>query len=76
MHLYEYSNNEEFNLNNVSAMKSPDQESERFPVTKFTSYGDDDYEFLTKRHLPVSQWENGLNELQEIVSKLSESSKI
>ena len=52
-------------------MVSPDQESAKFPVSKFTSYGDNDYEFLTKRHLPINQWENGLNELNEIVSELS-----
>ena len=57
-------------------MVSPDQESAKFPVSKFTSYGDNDYEFLTKRHLPINQWENGLNELNEIVSELSSSKKI
>ena len=57
-------------------MISPDQESEKFPVSKFTSYGDHDYELLTKRHLPQNQWENGLNELQEIVSQLSKTPKM
>ena len=76
LHLYEYKNKEEFDLKDVQAMISPDQECAKFPVSKFTSYGDDDYELLTMRHLPKNQWENGLNELQEIVSELSKSPKM
>ena len=74
-HLYEYKNNEEFDLNTIQTLLSrtpeQNQNNAKFPFSKFTSYGDKDYELLTKRHLPQNQWEKGMNELKDIVEELS-----
>ena len=43
-----------------------------FPSLKFTKYKNDDYEYLTQKHLPPAQWENGMKELQDIVDLLGE----
>ena len=55
----------------MSRTPEQNQKNAKFPFSKFTSYGDNDYELLTKRHLPQNQWEKGLNELNDIVAELS-----
>ena len=57
-------------------MVAPDRKNDqlKFPVAKFTTYGDHDYDFLTKRHLPINQWQNGLDELYKAMEELKQQS--
>ena len=61
--LYEYKNDEEFDLKTIISMINGT--SDKFPVSKLTTVCDEDYERLTKSHLPHDQWKRGLDEIKK-----------
>ena len=86
--LYEYKNNDKFNLETVRAihhqlpqnvLQNANQGNMRsyeneFPTIKMTPYTDADYSTLTQRHLPKDQWKKKLQEIDESVEQLESSS--
>ena len=58
-HLYEYKNDDRFDLKTILRMKNGAKDT--FPLNKHTKIRDEDYERLTMCHLPHDQWQRGLN---------------
>ena len=74
-HIYEYRSTPEFDWGKVQKLIEQNKSNQAFPTIKLTKYVNEDYEQLTQKHLPPAQWENGMQELQDIIDSLGDKNE-